>query len=113
MENKNIKRIAHLLTTGLFVIFASIVPVQAGQVVGQVTAIDAASKTIEIDGFKHVLSEAAVKKSNARDADAMLRGFKSGQAVLYEIENSELKRIEALVGGVDFPTRLRPISRTP
>lgn len=113
MEHEYMKRTAHLLIMGLFVIFASIVPVHAGQVVGQVSAVDAARKTIEIDGFKHVLSEAAVKKSNARDAEAMLRGFKPGQAVLYEIENGELKRIEAVEGGVDFPARLRPSPRIP
>lgn len=113
MEQANMKRAVHLMMAGLFLAIVGIVPVQAGQVVGQVTAVDAASKTIEIDGLKHVLSEAAVKKANARNADTLLRGFKPGQAVLYEVENSELKRIEAMEGVVDFPARLRSSPRNP
>lgn len=107
MEQADMKRAVHLMVAGLVWAIAGIVPAQAGQVVGQVTAVDAARNTIVIDGIKFELSATAVKKANARDADTLLRGFKPGQAVLYEADKTELKRIEAVEGGVDFPARLR------
>lgn len=100
-----------LMAMGLFLAIAGTLPVQAGQVVGQVTAVDAARNTIDINGIKHELSASAVKKANARDAATMLRGFKPGQAVLFEADKNELKRIEAVVGGVDFPAHLKPGTR--
>lgn len=114
MEQANMKRTVHLLmVAGLVWTIAGIVPAQAGQVVGQVTAVDAARNMIEIDGFKYGLSETAVKKANARDVDALMRGFKPGQAVLYEVDKNEVKRIQAVEGGVDFPARLKSLPRVP
>ena len=113
MEKTNMNPRLHLMVMGLFFAIIGIVPAQAGQVVGQVTAVDATRNTIDIDGIKHELSASAVKKANARDAATLLRGFKPGQAVLYEVDKNELKRIEAMEGVVDFPARLRPLSRVP
>lgn len=114
MEKANMNPHLHLLKVmGLFLAFAVIVPVQAGQVVGQVTAIDITRNTIDINGIKHELSASAVKKANARDAATLLRGFKPGQAVLFEADKNKLKRIEAMAGGVDFPPHLKPGTRVP
>lgn len=113
MEQANKKRAVYLMVAGLFWAIAGIAPAQAGQVVGQVTAVDTARHTIEIDGFKYGLSEVAVKKVNARDVDTLMRGFKPGQAVLYEVDKSELKRIEVVEGGADFPARLKSLPRIP
>ena len=103
----------HLYLMGLFLAMAGIAPAQAGQVVGQVTAVDVSRNTIDINGIKHELSASAVKKANARDAATLLRNFKPGQAVLFEADKNELKRIEAVVGGVDFPAHLKPGTRVP
>lgn len=114
MERVNLQRIAHVMVAGLFWAVSGIAPVQAGQVVGQVTAVDTARDMIEIDGFKYELSEAAAKRMNARDVDTLLRGFKPGQAVLYEVDDRrELKRIEGVAGGADFPARLKSLPRVP
>lgn len=113
MEQANKRRAVYLMMAGLLWACAGIVPAQAGQVVGQVTAVDAARNMIEIDGVRLALSATAVKTAKARDADTLLRGFKPGQSVLYEVEKNELKRIEAAEGGVDFPSRLRPSPRVP
>ena len=113
MEKANMNPRLHLMVRGLFLAMIGIVPAQAGQVVGQVTAVDATRNTIDIDGIKHELSASAVKKANARDAATLLRGFKPGQAVLYEVDKNELKGIEAVEGVVDFPARLKPLSRVP
>lgn len=108
MEKAHMNPHLHLLKVmGLFLAIAGIVPVQAGQVVGQVTAVDITRNTIDINGIKHELSASVVKKTNARDAATLLRAFKPGQAVLFEAEKNELKRIEAAVGGVDFPAHLK------
>lgn len=113
MEQANKKRAVYSMVAGLFWAIAGIAPAQAGQVVGQVTAVDATRNMIEIDGFKYGLSEVAVKKANARNVDALMRGFKPGQAVLYEADKGELKRIEVVEGGADFPARLRSAPRAP
>jgi hypothetical protein len=113
MGQANMKRTVHLMVVGLVWAITGIVPAQAGQVVGQVTAVDAALNTITIDGIKFELSATAVKKANARDADTLLRGFKPGQPILYEVDKNKLERIEAIEGGVDFPVLLRPPSRVP
>lgn len=113
MEQANMKRAVHLMVVGLFWACAGIAPAQAGQVVGQVTAVDATRNTIDIDGVRFELSATAVKTAKARDVDTLLRGFKPGQSVLYEVEKNELKRIEAAEGGVDFPARLRSSPRVP
>lgn len=113
MEKTNMNPRLHLMVIGLFLAIAGTVSAQAGQVVGQVTAVDATRNTITIDGIKFELSATAVKKANARDADTLLRAFKPGQPVLYEVEKNELKRIEAAEGGVDFPARLRSSPRVP
>lgn len=113
MKKANPNPTLHFMGVGLFLVCAATLPAQAGQVVGQVTAVDASRNTIDINGIKHELSASAVKKANARDAATMLRGFKPGQAVLFEADKNELKRIEAVVGGVDFPAHLKPGTRVP
>lgn len=113
MEKAHMNPRLHLMVMGLFLAMAGIAPAQAGQVVGQVTAVDAARNTIDINGIKHELSASAVKKANARDAATMLRGFKPGQAVLFEADKNKLKRIEAVVGSVDFPAHSKPGARVP
>lgn len=114
MKKANMNPHLHLLMViGLFLAIAGIVPAQAGQVVGQVTAVDASRNTIDINGIKHQVSASAVRGANARDATTLLRGFKPGQAVLFEADKNELKRIEAVVGGVDFPAHLKPGTRVP
>ena len=113
MEKANMNPRLRLMVMGLFLAIAGAVPAQAGQVVGQVTAVDASRNTIDINGIKHELSASAVKKANARDAATLLRGFKPGQAVLFEADKNKLKRIEAVVGGVDFPAHLKPGTPVP
>lgn len=114
MEQANKRHAVYLMMmAGLLGASAGVAPAQAGQVVGQVTAIDAARNMIEIDGFKYGLSETAVKKANARNVDALMRGFKPGQAVIYEVDKNELKLIQVVEGGVDFPARLKPLPRVP
>lgn len=113
MRKVNFNPALRFMAIGLFLVYATTLPAQAGQVVGQVTAVDASRNTIDINGIKLQLSASAVKKANARDAASLLRDFKPGQAVLFEADKNELKRIEAAVGGVDFPAHLKPGTRVP
>lgn len=113
MEKTNITPHFPIVMVVLILIFTGIATVQAGQVVGQVTAVDVSRNTIDINGVKHQLSASAIKKANARDAASLLRGFKPGQAVVFEADKNELKRIEPVVGGVDFPAHMNPGARVP
>jgi len=96
---------------GLFLAMTGIAPAQAGQVVGQITAVDAAQNTITIDGIRFELSAVAVKQAKASSANTLLRRFRPGQSVLFEADNNKLKRIEAVEGEVDFPVLLMPPSK--
>lgn len=113
MEKTNMTSHLYLVMLGLILVFTGIASVHAGQVVGQVTAVDVSRGTIDINGIKHELSASVVKQANARDAASLLRGFKPGQAVVFEADKNELKRIEPVVGGVDFPAHMKPGTRVP
>lgn len=115
MKKTNLKSSLNLslMMMGIFLVIANTVPAQAGQVVGQVTAVDSLRNTIDIDGIKHKLSASAISKANMRDAATLLRSFKPGQAVFYEADKNELKKIEAVEGVVDFPSGLGPLPRVP
>lgn len=92
-----------LAAIGVLIAIVGATSAQAGQVLGQLTAIDASGSTVDIDGMKYSITPATLKKSNARDAAALLRGFRTGQAVMYDVERKELKSIQAVEGRVDLP----------
>jgi hypothetical protein len=79
----------HLVAIGFLLAIAWTIPVEAGRVAGQITAVDVVRNTIDINGVRFSVATSA------------MIGLKQGQAVIYEAEKNQIKRIEVVKGNVD------------
>jgi hypothetical protein len=71
------------------------------KIIGQVTGIDVASKSIKIDGASHVISPNVTIKQQGRFAPAKkMSDIKPGQTVLFETEHDVIRSITLIDGPV-------------
>lgn len=92
MKKANPNPRLHLMAMGLFLAIVGIVPAQAGQLIGQVTSVDALRNTIVIDGRAFTLSPDIVRASSNP-----AKTLQPGQAVRYETDGKLIKSIEVVV----------------
>lgn len=98
---------AAFVAAGFLVALTCAAQARAEQVVGQVTAADLARNTITIDGVRYTIPAAVLKRSTTVDTDKLARSLKPGQAISYEAERGEIRKIQPLQGSIDLPMRSR------
>lgn len=90
----------------LCLFFASVPAMAAGQVVGQITAIDVGRGVVEIDGETHLVATAVRVSASARGTGTGIRhlqDLKPGQVVRYETTDGRITTITVMPGLTEVP----------
>ncbi|MEW6590155.1 MAG: hypothetical protein AB1418_03875 [Pseudomonadota bacterium] len=98
---------ALLAAIGFLAVLMCAAQARAEQVVGQVTAVDLGRNVVAIDGVRYTIPAAVLERRTTVDTDKLARSLKPGQAVAFEAERGEIRKIQAVQGPIDLPLRSR------